>query len=246
MSRQRVVTRNREVRSLLPRRSAGGCVELVLTHRHNPILVANRGAKLRANFLHTNHVVLHPHAKSTGHKGNLSGDLMSIEYAADRPQWFAICTHPKQEDRAYYNLLVAEVECFNPRIQECRRNEFTGAITLISRPLFPRYIFARFNVQNSLRTVRYTRGVLSVVSFNLEPAPIDDEAIELLKSRVGKDGFLNIGEALNSGDKVRIKDGPWGAVVGIVERDTQPNERGQILLTAINYQARLMIERQLV
>ena|SRR5215216_5512104 len=171
---------------------------------------------------------------------------MSIEYEDDRPQWFAICTHPKQEDRAYYNLLTSQVECFNPRIQECRRNEFTGAITLIARPLFPRYIFARFNVRDSLRTVRYTRGVLAVVSFNLNPAPIDDEAIDLLKSRVGNDGFLNIGEPLNPGDKVRIKDGPWRAVVGVIERSTQPDERVQLLLTAINYQGRLMIERELV
>ncbi|HVI70470.1 MAG TPA: transcription termination/antitermination NusG family protein [Pyrinomonadaceae bacterium] len=171
---------------------------------------------------------------------------MSIEYDDDGPQWFAICTHPKQEDRAYYNLLAAEVECFNPRIQECRRNEFTGAITLIARPLFPRYIFGHFNVRDSLRTIRYTRGVLSVVSFNLKPAPIDDEAIELLRARVGNDGFLNIGESLNPGDKVRIKDGPWRAVVGVIERTTLPEERVQLLLTAINYQGRLLIEKELV
>ena len=171
---------------------------------------------------------------------------MSFEHGDDRPQWFAICTHPKQEHRAYYNLLASRVECFNPRIQECRRNQFTGSITLIARPLFPRYIFARFSVRNSLRTIRYTRGVLTVVSFNLKPAPIDDEAIDLMKSRVGKDGFLNIGEALNPGDKVRIKDGPWRAIIGVIARNTQPSERVQILLTAINYQGRLMIERQLV
>jgi transcription elongation factor/antiterminator RfaH len=171
---------------------------------------------------------------------------MSIEYEHDNPLWFAICTHPKQEDRAYYNLLASGVECFNPRIQECRRNQFTGSITLVARPLFPRYLFARFNVRNSLRTIRYTRGVLTVVSFKLKPAPIDDEVIDLMKSRVGKDGFLNIGGALNPGDKVKIKDGAWGAVVGVIERNTQPSERVQILLTTINYQARLMIERQLV
>ena len=171
---------------------------------------------------------------------------MSIEFEDDRPHWFAICTHPKQEDRAYYNLLTSEVECFYPRIQECRRNEFTGAITLIARPLFPRYIFGHFNVRDSLRTVRYTRGVHSVVSFNLTPAPIDDEAIELMRARVGDDGFLHIGEALKPGDKVRIKDGPWRAVVGVIERSTQPDERVQLLLTAINYQGKLLIEKELV
>ena len=173
-------------------------------------------------------------------------NAMSIEFRTDRPQWFAICTNPMQEDRAYHNLLPSCVECFNPRIQEGRRNQFTGAVTFIARPLFPRYIFARFSVRSSLRTVRFTRGVLKVVSFNLQPAPIDTEVIELMKSRVGKDGFINVGEALKPGDKVRIKDGPWRAIVGVIERNTQPGERVQILLTAINYQGRLMIERQLV
>lgn len=171
---------------------------------------------------------------------------MSFEYDDDKPQWFAICTHPKQENRACYNLLAAGVECFNPRIKERQRNQFTGAITLVARPLIPRYVFARFSARNSLRTVRYTRGILTVVSFNFKPAPIDDEVIDLMKSRIGEDGFLTIGETLNPGDLVRIKDGPWRAVIGVVERDTQPDERVQILLTAINYQSWLMIERELV
>lgn len=47
-----------------------------------------------------------------------------------------------------------------------------------------------------------------MVSFNFKPAPIDNEVTELMKSRVGKDGFINVGEALKPGDKVRIKDGP--------------------------------------
>lgn len=170
---------------------------------------------------------------------------VSIGSQADIPQWFAICTNLRQEDRAYLNLVASGIECFNPRIQESRRNQFTGAVTLIARPLFPRYIFARFS-ENSLRRVRYTRGVNKVVSFNLKPAPIDDEVIELIKSRVGRDGFVTIGEALKPGDKVRIKEGPWRAIAGVIERNTEPRERVQILLTAINYQARLMIERQLV
>ena len=67
-----------------------------------------------------------------------------------------------------------------------------------------------------------------------------------MQSRVGKDGFLNVSEAVRPGDKVRIKDGPWKALVGVIERDTKASERVQILLTSINYQGRLIIERQCV
>jgi len=171
-------------------------------------------------------------------------NAINIECEVESPQWFAICTHSKQEERAYLNLQAGGVECFNPKIKESRRNQFTGAVTHISRPVFPRYIFARFNIQSLLRKVSFTRGVLKVVSFNAKPAPIDPEVIELLQARVGSDGFLSVGDALKPGDTVRIKDGPWKALVGVVERNLQSGERVELLLTAITYQGRLMIERE--
>ena len=173
-----------------------------------------------------------------------NSNVINLEYEVDPPQWFAICTHSKQEERAYHNLQASGVECFNPKIKECRRNQFTGAVTHITRPLFPRYLFARFSIQSSLRKVSFCRGVLKVVSFNAKPAPIDPEVIELLQARVGNDGLLKIGEPLKPGDEVRIKDGPWKALVGVVERNLQSGERVELLLTAINYQGRLMIERE--
>ena len=49
-------------------------------------------------------------------------------------------------------------------------------------------------------------------------------------------------KALKAGDKVRIKDGPWKALEGVVERDVKPSDRVMLLLTAINFQGRLTIE----
>lgn len=173
-----------------------------------------------------------------------NSNVVKLECEVDPPQWYAICTHSKQEERAHLNLQASGVECFSPKIKEYRRNQFTGAVTQITRPLFPRYLFARFSIQSSLRKITFTRGVLKVVSFNATPAPIDEEVIELLRARVGNDGFLRVGEALKPGDEVRIKDGPWKALVGVVERNLQSGERVQLLLTAINYQGRLLIERE--
>ena len=83
-----------------------------------------------------------------------------------------------------------------------------------------------------------------MVSFNSKPIPIDDEVIDFLKSRVAENGFIDVREPLIPGDKVRIKDGPWKAFGGVIEWDIPASGRVQILLTAINYQARLVIERQ--
>jgi transcriptional antiterminator RfaH len=164
----------------------------------------------------------------------------------DNPNWFALWTNPKQEDRACSNLESWQVECFNPKIKECRRNPFTGIGTFIAKPLFPRYIFSRFIARTLFHQVSFTRGVHRVVSFNGTPVPIDDEVIAFLKSRIGENGFLNIGEPLKPGDKIRIKSGPWQELVGIFERDLTTSERVVILMTSINFQGRLTVDKDLV
>jgi transcriptional antiterminator RfaH len=161
---------------------------------------------------------------------------------ANTPHWYAIYTNGKQEVRAFHNLQAWGLECFNPMIKEYRRNQFTGIPSIVSRPLFPRYTFARFEPLTLTHKVTFTRGVQRIVSFNDEPCPIDDEVIAFLQSRVGNDGFVNLGSPLKAGDKVRIKDGPWKALEGLVERDVKPSERVMLLLTAINFQGRLTIE----
>ena len=139
--------------------------------------------------------------------------------------WYAIFTNAKQEERANSNLLAWGIETFNPRWKECRRNEFTGVPTYFSRALFPRYIFARFDVNRQLQKVWFTRGVKSVVTFNDSPARIDDSLIDLIKSRVSNDGFIKIGEDFSHGDKVLIKAGPLRSIVGIFECHLKDSDR---------------------
>jgi transcriptional antiterminator RfaH len=169
-----------------------------------------------------------------------------FEDAGDQPTWFAVCTNAKQEDRAYNNLQAWGVECFNPKIKEYRRNQFTGVATQMPKPLFPRYIFARFSAARSLHKINFTRGVQRVVSFDEKPTSIDDEVIALLQGRVDTGGFMRIGEPLKPGDKVRVKSGPWNALVGVVEREHTSHERIIILLDSLKFQSRLTIERDWV
>lgn len=171
--------------------------------------------------------------------------LNSIQAINDL-SWYAIFTNAKQEERANSNLLAWGLETFSPRWKECRRNEFTGVPTYFSKPLFPRYIFARFDVNRLLQKIWFTRGVKSVVTFNDSPAQIDDSLIDLIKSRVGEDGFVKIGEDFSHGDRVFIKAGPLKSIVGIFECDLKDSDRITILLSNINFQGRVTIERSMV
>jgi len=122
-------------------------------------------------------------------------------------------------------------------------NSFTDEKCYVVKPLFPRYIFARFSVNNEYHKVSYTRGVQAVVSFNHEPTIVDDEVVELIRSRESKDGLVRVQEAFLAGDLVRINDGPMKNLLGVFERTMSDSDRVVLLLRAVEYQAHVVLHR---
>lgn len=158
--------------------------------------------------------------------------------------WYAIHTHLNQEHRTEANLTAWHVETFFPKIKEHRRNQFSGALTSLTKPFFPRYIFARFDVDQLLHKVVFTRGVQSVVSFGGSPTPVEDEIIEFFQMRTDEDGFVRLGEEdLKPGDRVMMKGGLLNSLIGIFEREMNDSERVMILLQTINFQGHIIVER---
>lgn len=169
---------------------------------------------------------------------------MDNEKAGGIPNWYAIYTHPKQEIRAECNLRAWNIETFNPKLKERRYYSFSVTPTYVVKQLFPRYIFARFEANALLHKVWFTRGVHSIVSFGDHPAPVDDQVIDFIRSRSGADGLISLAEDLRAGNKVMIKDGPFKNLAGIFEREVKDSTRVMILLGAINYQGRVVVERE--
>lgn len=171
---------------------------------------------------------------------------MSHEHPTDVARWYLIYTNPKQEDRASQNLLAGGIETLAPLMKARRHKPFTGEPFAVVKPLFPRYIFARFDLNSAYHKVRFTRGVHSLVVFGGGPAIVDDEIIDFIKSRVGSDGLVRINDGLKSGDPVVVREGPFKGVTGVFEREMQDPERVRVLLEAVNYQARVTIDRGLL
>jgi len=168
---------------------------------------------------------------------------MSCAIITDIPCWYAIHTHPKQENRAEMNLKAWNVETFFPKIRDCRFNEFTSEPSYFSKPLFPGYLFARFELNNLLHKVRFTRGVHSVVCIGNDPAPVDDRVIEIIAAQIDAAGFVKIGADLEHGAKVLIQAGPFKGLTGIFERETSAADRVKILLDCVSFQARVEVGR---
>lgn len=128
---------------------------------------------------------------------------MSTEYD-DTARRYAIYTNPKRERRADENLRAWSVITFAPWVRQLKS---VRPPSYARKPLFARYILARFNATESLHAVRFTRGVRALVSFGGEPAPISDDAIGWIQSHVGEDGYIDLIEEFQPGDRVRVTGG---------------------------------------
>jgi transcriptional antiterminator RfaH len=168
-------------------------------------------------------------------------ESMVTSTVSDNPRWYAVHTQPRQEGRAESNLRAWGVKTFAPNIKERRAGQAFGNPYVI-KPLFPRYLFANFDACRMLHQVSFTRGVNTVVKFGGEPTPIDDSIIELIQSRAAEDGYIEIGEQFERGDKVVIKNGPFANLTGVFERNNKSSDRVMILLAAVKYQSHVLVD----
>ena len=171
---------------------------------------------------------------------------MNFDATWESPLWYVVQTHPKQEDRADINLRAHSVETFLPKIRDRRYNKFTGAPSFITRPLFPKYMFARFKINDLYHLIRYTRGVHSLVSLSSGPIPVNEGVIASIRGRMDSNGLVKLGDEFEPGDEVQIMGGSYESFTGVFERNMQDDERVRILLHTVNYQAHIIIERELV
>lgn len=154
--------------------------------------------------------------------------------------WYVIYTKPKAEDIVSQKLRQAGLEVYNPkmRVKKYLRNRYCEAI----EQLFPCYLFARFEADKYLWMITYTRGVKKVVGSRNIPWPVADGVIDFIRSNE-KDGFIiRRCEEITEGDTVKIAEGPLSGLTGIFKQIIKGTERVILLLNAIEYQARVIIE----
>ena len=99
--------------------------------------------------------------------------------------WYVVHTHPKQEIRADCNLRVFNIETVTPQLRVSRENPFTGEPQSVVKPLFTRYIFARFDLDNLYHKVRFTRGIHTLASVGDQPLPVSEEIVDVIRGPNG-------------------------------------------------------------
>ena len=149
--------------------------------------------------------------------------------------WFCLKSKPRQEAVAVRNLkAVGEIEIFFPRIRRTRRGHEKNKEVV--EPLFPGYIFVKFNPEDSQGAVKSTRGVLHLVSKGGKAVDVENKVIEELKA-LGPEGILSmLDEELKVGAKIKVIRGIFAGSEGEVLKLATPQKRIAVLLTLLGAQ----------
>jgi transcriptional antiterminator RfaH len=148
--------------------------------------------------------------------------------------WYVIQTKPKKEEEAKSYLSTKGVEVFNPLMETfLLRN---GRMNRELKPLFPNYMFGKFDLDQNYPLVRWAKGVKKVLGFGEYPTPIPEEVVEIIKERTDTHGIVRLKCHFQANDLIRIKTGPLRDLLGIFERWISDSERVRILLNMVGYQ----------
>ena len=127
-------------------------------------------------------------------------------------RWFAVRVRPQRERRIVEAFRHKGYEPFLPLYRSRRR--WSDRLKEIELPLFPGYVFCRF--QASLRLpILTTPGVVYVVGVGRAPAPIDDGEVAALQAVVRSGLYSQPWRFLRAGQRVQIVAGPLCGLEGI-------------------------------
>lgn len=147
-----------------------------------------------------------PDGRKPTHKNVMSAPVVESP-------WFALVVRSRWEKCAATSLASKGYSCLLPVCKERRR--WSDRWKELEMPLFPGYLFCRFNTYERCGVLSVP-GVLSIVGIGRIPAPVDPQemaAVELV-GRIGYPAlpwsFVEIGET------VRLDRGPLQGLTGIV------------------------------
>ena len=143
----------------------------------------------------------------------------------DDARWYACYTRARAEKKVSEILPRAGIETYLPLIPMER--QWADRKKLVDWPLFPSYVFARFPLRD-ISSVLHVPGVATVVRLGGEYVPLEDSEIANIRrfaEAIAEKGLeaLQPVQYIDVGERVRVVDGPFKGVEGIVLRRKKRN-----------------------
>jgi transcriptional antiterminator RfaH len=155
--------------------------------------------------------------------------------------WYAIQTKPRKEQALLAALGRAEVEVYCPRIKQRRLRKRRKVC--VDTPLFPGYLFARLAFLQDYARVRWTPGLVRVVTSGGVPVEVSEEMLREVQAieKAGNRGGLRPAK-LAPGSRVCVTEGPFAGFEGRVAKSLRGGERVRILIELFRRQAALEVD----
>lgn len=150
----------------------------------------------------------------------LSTPRHELQYGNGR-LWYAIHVRSRFEFVAAETLVGKGYEAFLPTCRSSR--QWSDRSKELDQPLFPGYLFCRFDVQDRLLPILTTPGVISILGAGKAPVAVPGPEIDAIQVVIQSGLPAQPWPGLAPGCKVSIERGPLAGIEGIVLKSENPN-----------------------
>jgi len=132
-------------------------------------------------------------------------------------EWFILQFKPNSHHQATKNLTRQGFEVFLP-LNDTTSRKLSRFINT-SKPLFPGYMFIRFDrAESKWHKINNTYGVSRLITFNSILKSIPTSFVDSLMKRYDSSGKLLPIQKLKKGDQVKVLKGPFASFIATVEK----------------------------
>jgi transcription antitermination factor NusG len=128
--------------------------------------------------------------------------------------WYALYTKPRSEFKAAKQLDAVEVTFYLPTYEKI--SQWSDRKKKITLPLLRGYIFINSDERERILSLEQP-SIVRCICENGKPAKIPDWQIDNLKKMLQTETDFYVIDGLVPGIKVRIIDGPFSGVIGVVK-----------------------------
>ena len=156
--------------------------------------------------------------------------------------WFLVQAKTGQEALAEANLRRQGYETFLPRI--CRTVRHARRTRVETPAHFPGYLFVSFDPDvDRWRNIGHTLGVVRLITGLERPLRVPYGVVEMLRARCDARDVVDLSEGLQTGDAVKVVQGPFTDQIGLIER-LIGDDRVQVLISLLNAERPVQLDRK--
>lgn len=152
--------------------------------------------------------------------------------------WYALQVRSRKESYVASQIQGQGFECLLPTYKNIRK--WSDRMKELEQPLFPGYLFCRFDFQNR-RPVITTPGVLQIVGYGKTAIPVSSEEIQALQLAVSSGIPKQPWPYLEVGQRVRVNYGTLTGLEGILV-NVKGNHRVVLSVTLLQRSVAMEVE----